>query len=341
MKTYLSGMLIVLSLITGCGNKKQNDRDRFFLRGNVALSEREYDDAIKFYSESIKIDPEYAIAYNNRGIANYEDDDLVAAISDYSKAIIIDNNFTDAYFNRANSLIELGRYDEAVDDLLMVMETYPDSSYVHFALGLSYDGKEDYEEALRAFDKSLSLDKENAETYLNLAVVYYHRKEYDKANEYLAQAFARDNNNSNYYNIKALILMEQQNLTESIDVFNDGLYHHPEDAFLLNNRGYAYIMMDSIELADKDIDDSILKNPDNLWAYRNKGIIAYKKGDYNKAERLMKRAMNNRKYVDDLYSYLGLTYLKQNKTEEACRYFEQAIEKGEKLVADEYLENCQ
>lgn len=328
-------------VVYSCGNKKINDRDRFFLRGNVALSEKSYDDAVKFYSEAIKIDPEYAIAYNNRGITYFEDDDLISSITDYTKAIRIDGNFTDAYFNRANSLIGLGRYDEALEDLNVVKVAYPDSSYVHFALGLSYDGLMLHQEAIESFEKAKSLHPDNAETYLNLAVVYYHLKQFDKANEYLSQAFSRDSNNSNYYNIKALVLMEQKQYLESVNVFTEGLEKHSEDAFLLNNRGYTYLLMDSVSLASKDINESILMNPSNLWAYRNKGIIAYRNQDFEKAERLFKRALDKRKYVDLVYSYLGLTYLSQGNKQEACRFLKMANEKGETIAETEFLQQCQ
>ncbi|MEL6562716.1 MAG: tetratricopeptide repeat protein, partial [Bacteroidota bacterium] len=166
-------------------------------------------------------------------------------------------------------------------------------------------------------------------------------KQFDKANEYLSQAFSRDSNNSNYYNIKALVLMEQKQYLESVNVFTEGLEKHSEDAFLLNNRGYTYLLMDSVSLASKDINESILMNPSNLWAYRNKGIIAYRNQDFEKAERLFKRALDKRKYVDLVYSYLGLTYLSQGNKQEACRFLKMANEKGETIAETEFLQQCQ
>jgi tetratricopeptide (TPR) repeat protein len=62
------------------------------------------------YTEAIKLNPNDAVAYNNRGI-NYSILNVNSkALADYSIAIQIDPCFTDAYNNRGNMYCQLKDY---------------------------------------------------------------------------------------------------------------------------------------------------------------------------------------------------------------------------------------
>jgi tetratricopeptide (TPR) repeat protein len=52
------------------------------------------------YNEAIRIDPNCAICYYNRGNAYQAKDDKDRAIRDYDEAIRIDPNYAHAYYNR-------------------------------------------------------------------------------------------------------------------------------------------------------------------------------------------------------------------------------------------------
>ena len=50
-----------------------------------------YDDAIEAYTKAIALDPNYAIAYYNRGITYYKKGNMGRAISDFQKACDMGN----------------------------------------------------------------------------------------------------------------------------------------------------------------------------------------------------------------------------------------------------------
>ncbi len=336
-KVLIFGLLIALSF--SC-SKKEADRDRFFLLGNKALSEREYAQAIHNYSEAIKIDDQFAEAFNNRGIAYYEGNDPVFALQDYNQAIYLKTDYTDARYNRSNAYSQLKRFDDAISDLNIVKETYGDSSYVQFALGLAHHKFGQQDSAKMYFNRALELDPDNAEIFINLGVVYFHTNSLDSAFNYANQGILNDPEEILGYNLLGMISMKRQEWAKSIRYFERGLkleIYHP---VLLNNRGYAYMMVDSMELAKEDIDQSILRDTDNLWAYRNKGIWHYKQQDYEAAIRLLSRALDKKEYVENVHSYLGLTYLALDQKAEACKMFKKAESFGEDM-SKPYLKNCE
>ena len=73
--------------------------------------------AISNYSKAIKINPKFAKAYNNRGIAYIWKKQYDLAIADFNKAIELDPKNGKAYNNRAIVYSYQGETDKARQDL--------------------------------------------------------------------------------------------------------------------------------------------------------------------------------------------------------------------------------
>jgi len=63
------------------------------------------------------LNPNYADAYNNRGIAYAVLNQMERAVKDYNKAIELNPNLADAYGNRGRTYKEIGNYEESARDL--------------------------------------------------------------------------------------------------------------------------------------------------------------------------------------------------------------------------------
>ena len=68
------------------------------------------------YSLAIKIDPEYFVAYNNRGSSKFDDGDYMGAIEDFSEAVKINPDYAFAYNNRGAAKLKLEDYDAVIRD---------------------------------------------------------------------------------------------------------------------------------------------------------------------------------------------------------------------------------
>jgi tetratricopeptide (TPR) repeat protein len=58
------------------------------------------DGAVKDYNEAIRLKPDYADAFNNRGNARYDQRNYEEAIQDYNEAIRLKPGYTLAFNNR-------------------------------------------------------------------------------------------------------------------------------------------------------------------------------------------------------------------------------------------------
>lgn len=77
------------------------------------------------YTEAIRLNPNYAQAYNKRGIIRARNlRDYPAARTDFDRAIEIDPNYADAYYNRARTRNFLGDKDGAIGDFQKAADLY-------------------------------------------------------------------------------------------------------------------------------------------------------------------------------------------------------------------------
>ena len=93
--------------------------------------------AIEEYNKAIKLNPNLAGAYNNRGFAYHNLKEYEKAIKDYNKAIELNPNLTDAYNNRGVAYYNLEEYEKAIKDYNKAIELDPNLPLVYDNIGLA------------------------------------------------------------------------------------------------------------------------------------------------------------------------------------------------------------
>jgi tetratricopeptide (TPR) repeat protein len=132
-----------------------------------------YEEALADYAEALRLDPNYALAYLNRGItfADYLGR-RAEALADYSESLRIDPNRALAYFDRGNTYKALGRYQEALVDYGAALQIDPDHAHSYNMRGITYKALGRYEEALLDYGAALRLDPKLAEAFNNRGNTY-------------------------------------------------------------------------------------------------------------------------------------------------------------------------
>src|SRR5690606_13828347 len=93
--------------------KNKKEAAEFFERGNYHFKKREYERAIELFSEAIDKIPDFADAFNNRGLCFEKQGNLEKAASDYLKAVELDDSFSQAKLNLAAANMHLGKLKES------------------------------------------------------------------------------------------------------------------------------------------------------------------------------------------------------------------------------------
>lgn len=74
------------------------------------------DRAIADFTRAIELRPNYPTAYNNRGVVYMAGGDAAKGIPDFDRALELNPNFRNAYVNRGNARLRLLRVGAALDD---------------------------------------------------------------------------------------------------------------------------------------------------------------------------------------------------------------------------------
>ena len=93
--------------------------------GTAAFNRSDWDRAIAEFTRVIRIDPRYAMAYNNRGAAYNGKSDWDRAIADFTEAIRLDPNYAAPYRHRAYAYMQKGNYTQARNDVNRALQINP------------------------------------------------------------------------------------------------------------------------------------------------------------------------------------------------------------------------
>jgi tetratricopeptide (TPR) repeat protein len=114
--------------------QKELSAQEWFEQGYKYGETKNYDEAIQCYSEAIRLMPDYADAYYNRGIERKDKGDLDGAIKDYTEAIRLKPNFADAFHNRGYARRVKGDLDGAIKDYTEALIANPNNADVQISL---------------------------------------------------------------------------------------------------------------------------------------------------------------------------------------------------------------
>ncbi|MFZ0511733.1 MAG: tetratricopeptide repeat protein [Candidatus Nitrosopolaris sp.] len=129
------------------------------LKGNEYLSRRDYSMALDYYDQAIKIDPKYADAWINKGLAIHNLRKYNEAIESYDKAIEIDPKYADAWNNKGVSLGKLGKYKEAIECCDRAVKIDPNYANAWNNKGIALRILGQQKDADRCFAKARDLSK--------------------------------------------------------------------------------------------------------------------------------------------------------------------------------------
>lgn len=136
--------------------------------GNMYARQRNYQEAIKYYSKAKQIAPSYAKAYNNLGYAYSQIGEFNLAVAHFEKGLQINPNMWEAYDNLAAVYTSLKQYDKALDYIEKAIKLSNHNNDLYLHKGIVYMRRGDKEKAKQNFKKVIEFDPGNvqAKSYL-------------------------------------------------------------------------------------------------------------------------------------------------------------------------------
>ncbi|MFQ6115127.1 MAG: tetratricopeptide repeat protein [bacterium] len=130
-----------------------------------ALSEAE-----QYFKALLANDSMNAYAYHGLGLVNLEQNDFKQAISDYTKSIDLFNTRAAIYKDIVNAYKATKNLDGAIDYLSGLAHTKLRNAGAYYGLGYAYRLLRQWENALMALDKALTLNPDLLEAHIEKTI---------------------------------------------------------------------------------------------------------------------------------------------------------------------------
>tara|TARA_Y100000590_G_C15709601_1_gene1009841 strand:+ start:665 stop:2533 length:1869 start_codon:yes stop_codon:yes gene_type:complete len=128
--------------------KNPKDFDNLRLLNFIYSKKEDYLNALNYINKAIKINPNFAEAYNEQGNAYNALKQLSLALKSYDKAININANYADAYYNKGVVLQDLKKLEDSISSYDKAIKINPNHSFAYNNKGFAL-------QQLRKFHKSL------------------------------------------------------------------------------------------------------------------------------------------------------------------------------------------
>lgn len=98
------------------------------IKGNELMKTKEYDEAIKHYTKSIRLDEFEPTTYANRAQAYIKNTEYSKGLEDCNRAIDLKNDYIKAYYRRGICYMGVKKFKEGMLDFLYVLNDNPSNS---------------------------------------------------------------------------------------------------------------------------------------------------------------------------------------------------------------------
>jgi tetratricopeptide (TPR) repeat protein len=163
------------------------------------------DQAIAFFTDSIRDDPASTHDYISRALVWKEKGDFDKAIADFNEVIRLDPARPRGYVFRAIAWYDKKEYDKAIADFTEAIRLKPDDYVAYFDRGNVWKAKKEYDKAIADYDRSLQLDPDGL-AYNNRGNTRKLKGEYDRAVADYDQALRLDPRDAHAHNSRAWLL---------------------------------------------------------------------------------------------------------------------------------------
>ncbi|MFQ6131873.1 MAG: tetratricopeptide repeat protein [Armatimonadota bacterium] len=194
------------SLTPSIGEPSTEEARRLCDLGNQHLTSEDFPRAVRAYRQALEVEPQYARAHHNLGVAYYK----------------------------------MGLFAQAADEVRRAIELRPELADFHFTLGLIHKDGRAYGEAIAAFGRALELDPDLVVALRYRGATYYEQGNNQSAIADFERALDRDPEQSDVAYDLAVANADAQNWAEAEKWFERAAELEPTNADIYFNLGLAH-----------------------------------------------------------------------------------------------------
>lgn len=150
--------------------KKDRSDINLFAKALLETEAKQFNSAMLCYDEAIRLSPDNAYYYINRGVLQADMIDFISSIENNVQVLTLDNTKT-ARTRVQDQVTRTYDYTPALHDMSRAAEIDPESPYIHYNLGNLYCLSGDLPESIAQYTKAIEVAPSIGEAYYNRGLV--------------------------------------------------------------------------------------------------------------------------------------------------------------------------
>ncbi|MCA1753987.1 MAG: tetratricopeptide repeat protein, partial [Spirochaeta sp.] len=259
--------------------------DVLYNLGNIHKAAGEFDEAVKCYERAIETDPSFVLAYNNLGTIFQKQGEHNQAVEVFNNGLQHDLNHPTLRYNLGISYDALGKLPDARRQFEHALRSRPGWTDALNNLGIVLEKLERYDESIRQFKEVLDIDEKNHVARNNIATVLARQGNTEDAFSYYADSLRAD---PTYERAAANLgnLFEKNPPKDSdFDVLKNIYEHAPQNTEFQFQYAKALMGAQRYEEAEQAVERTQIKATDDPRTLRMTGLLKYRRGDKEGAEK--------------------------------------------------------
>lgn len=248
------------------------------------------------------------------------------AKKDFTEILKINPNEKSTLINLAITLINLKKYNEAIDICKKLISLDSSNILAYLNIGVANYFLENFNKSLYYFDQALNVNPNYIDALFNKANTLTELGRYDEALVCYDKVISLDKNYISAIFNKAFILSKLKKFRESITIYDLVLNIKPTFLDALLNKGNAYRELGEFEESFFYYDKCINQEPSFFSAWLNKGNAYFKMKKYEEALLHFDHAIKiNPNYYEAIFNKAN-TLKELNRFDEALKLYDEVLE---------------
>ena len=246
--------------------------------GQVALSERDYGEAVRRFGEALKQAPganriHYSLAMAYRGLGNTELAKSHLALQGTVGVRVIDPLMDKLpeliagerlHLVRGKLALASNRSVEAVSEFQKALHANPESLEAHVNLGAALTQTGDFAGAIAQFQEAVRIDPKNLNAHYNLGVLFANENKYEAAISHLQAVLAINANDQSARFLLAQQLLKSNRPDEALTEFSRIVDIEPENEEALLEQAKLLLRMGNYRAARESLEKAHARQPNRV-----------------------------------------------------------------------------
>ncbi len=245
--TYIPSIGLFFILVYLLNKLEVNKAKQFLVTGGIVgfflitslMNVGNWKNSETLFRNVLDLNPKSSLGYQNLGLHYRSSNQVNKAIEVYSRGISLAPS-SELYVNRGKIYFDQGKIDFALNDFNKSLSIDTDNADALGNRGAVYGSKGNWDQCFADLNKALEIDSDNLTALSNRGFAYFDRQQYDKAIIDYSNYLKAEPTDSEIHNSLGICYLRTEDFEKAVKQLNSAIRYDSRRASLYMNRSYAH-----------------------------------------------------------------------------------------------------